>query len=280
MALGPAPVLLLTLVWLVPRSGFARIGETKAQIEARMGAPADVVKSQSIYQRGGFTVVVTYSNGVSVAEEVSRAFVNLKPRDNLTTGVELSNNEVQTFLAVYGVGLPWKPVDNESNAWLRSDGKVAATYQDEQTPVRSHMTDQEETAIRKTPSLLISDVAFAAASKRQQDVLAAQQAAQKKQGEANQIASVFGPVVTPPPSTPIPLHVPQPPYPQQARTIYIQGSSKVRVSFDDMGHVSSVTIVQSAGSAILDSNTESYARKEWRGPANSTTTVNVTYRYQ
>ena len=115
-----------------------------------------------------------------------RAFVNLKPGDNLTIGDELSDNEVQTLLGVYGTGLPWKPVASGNHSWLRSDGKVAATYQDEQTPVRSHMTPQEETAIRKTPSLLVSDVAFAAASKRQQDAQEAQQAAQKKQGRGEQ----------------------------------------------------------------------------------------------
>jgi TonB family protein len=76
------------------------------------------------------------------------------------------------------------------------------------------------------------------------------------------------------------LHTSKPPYPYQARAARLQGSGSVRVVFDGSGHVSSAVIEQSVGSGILDSNTISYAKANWTGPPNTTTTVPITYRLQ
>jgi protein TonB len=74
------------------------------------------------------------------------------------------------------------------------------------------------------------------------------------------------------------MHTPKPPYPYQARAARLQGSGSVRVSFDSAGRCSSCTIVQSVGSGVLDSNTTNFARANWTGPPNSTTTVPITYQ--
>lgn len=73
-------------------------------------------------------------------------------------------------------------------------------------------------------------------------------------------------------------HTPQPPYPYQARAAHITGSGSVSVTFDGSGHASSVSISQSVGSAILDSNTVQFARANWTGTPNTHVTVPITYR--
>ncbi len=70
---------------------------------------------------------------------------------------------------------------------------------------------------------------------------------------------------------------PKPPYPQQARMAKLQGSGSLRISTDASGNVSSVSIGQSAGSPILDNAIQSYARNNWKGPPNASTTVPFTF---
>ncbi len=73
-------------------------------------------------------------------------------------------------------------------------------------------------------------------------------------------------------------HTPQPPYPYQARAAHITGSGSVSVTFDGSGHASSVSVSQSVGSAILDSNTVQFAKANWTGTPNTHVTVPITYR--
>ena len=74
--------------------------------------------------------------------------------------------------------------------------------------------------------------------------------------------------------------LPKPPYPAQARLSHITGSGAVSITTDGSGQVVSVTIAQSVGSGLLDANTKSFARANWKGPPNSSTTVPITYRLQ
>lgn len=74
--------------------------------------------------------------------------------------------------------------------------------------------------------------------------------------------------------------LPKPNYPYQARASRVQGSGSVRVSTSASGNVISATIVQSAGSGVLDSNTIQFAKSNWSGPPNATTTVPITYKLQ
>ena len=71
---------------------------------------------------------------------------------------------------------------------------------------------------------------------------------------------------------------PTPPYPAQARMAHLQGSSSVHFTTDASGSVSSVVIVKSAGSAILDSNTQNYVKMNWKGPPNASKTVEFVYQ--
>ena len=74
--------------------------------------------------------------------------------------------------------------------------------------------------------------------------------------------------------------LPHPPYPAQARMSHVTGTTTVRVTTDASGRVSNVTIVKSAGSAILDSSTQGYVRNNWHGPPNATRETSFEYRLQ
>ena len=73
---------------------------------------------------------------------------------------------------------------------------------------------------------------------------------------------------------------PHPPYPAQARMSHVTGVTRVRFTTDASGSVSSVVIVKSAGSAILDSSTQGYVKMNWKGPPNSTKEQEFEYRLQ
>lgn len=73
---------------------------------------------------------------------------------------------------------------------------------------------------------------------------------------------------------------PRPNYPYQARAARVQGSGSVRVSTDGSGRVISASIVASVGNGILDANTIAFAKSNWHGPPNTTTTVPITYKLQ
>ena len=73
---------------------------------------------------------------------------------------------------------------------------------------------------------------------------------------------------------------PKPPYPAQARMSHVQGTTTVRITTDASGNVSSVVIVKSAGSAILDNSTQGYVRNNWKGPPNSTHQTDFAYQLQ
>jgi protein TonB len=73
---------------------------------------------------------------------------------------------------------------------------------------------------------------------------------------------------------------PHPPYPAQARMAHVTGSTSVRITTDASGTVTSVVITKSAGSAILDSNTQSYVKMNWKGPPNSTHDTEFVYQLQ
>ncbi len=70
---------------------------------------------------------------------------------------------------------------------------------------------------------------------------------------------------------------PTPPYPRAAIVARIQGAGEVRISTDAAGNVREVVVTRSI-SPILDANTRSFARANWKGPPNMTRTVPVIYR--
>jgi protein TonB len=71
--------------------------------------------------------------------------------------------------------------------------------------------------------------------------------------------------------------VPKPEYPAAALASHIQGSGEVRITTDAAGNVKDVVITRPIA-PILDANTRSFARGNWKGPPNSTRTVPVVYQ--
>lgn len=73
---------------------------------------------------------------------------------------------------------------------------------------------------------------------------------------------------------------PKPPYPYQARAAHAQGSGSVRVSTNGSGQVISASMASSIGNGILDAAAVAYAKSNWHGPPNTTSTIPITFRLQ
>jgi outer membrane biosynthesis protein TonB len=72
---------------------------------------------------------------------------------------------------------------------------------------------------------------------------------------------------------------PKPPYPAAALASRIQGSGSVRISTDGSGNVVNV-IITGPVNPLLDANTRTFARSNWKGPASSARTVPVRYEIE
>lgn len=70
---------------------------------------------------------------------------------------------------------------------------------------------------------------------------------------------------------------PRPPYPPAALVSRIQGTGAVRITTNASGNVSDVTITRPIN-PLLDANTRTFARANWKGPPNATRTVPVIYQ--
>ncbi len=235
-------------------TAFAKIGETRPQIEARMGAATTLNGQEATFVKGGFQVVATFFAGTSVVEVVS------KVSDDPVHPATFSDNEVTSLLAAYANGLPWTKQGFEQR-WKRSDNKVLAEADDTVSSIR--FSDN---------SYLLTQ------AKAKEDARQAREL-QRNAVETHRVADVFGPIISPSP-TATEWKTPSPNYPAQARMSRVQGTTKVRVSTDATGNISSVVIVKSVGSAILDANTQGWAKMNWHGPANATRDVEFAYRLQ
>lgn len=161
---------------------------------------------------------------------------------------------------------------------------LAATPVPPSTPITQKIarsvTDSQRAAVQKHPDLSIAggplNRAFLA---RLADWKTAHDPRLDKSDWPERIADecdIPTPTVVPAPK----LQTPAPPCPYQARAAHLSGAGVARATFNDQGHCSSVSIVQSTGSGILDSNTISWAEAHWTGPANSTKDVPVSYAWQ
>ena len=72
---------------------------------------------------------------------------------------------------------------------------------------------------------------------------------------------------------------PDPAYPAQARRDRIQGTVTISISVVN-GGVTSVRVLKSSGSALLDETTLSHVQRRWKWPAGTTQTFTrpITYR--
>jgi TonB family protein len=73
---------------------------------------------------------------------------------------------------------------------------------------------------------------------------------------------------------------PHPSYPFQALSAHVEGTVTIHVSFDSEGRASSVDIMGSSGSPILDASTRNYVLANWNSPrwAGRDAIVPVVYR--
>ena len=82
-----------------------------------------------------------------------------------------------------------------------------------------------------------------------------------------------------PPPSGDPFFTPHPPYPQNARQQFIQGSLTVRVTYGAQGGPVQTEMLQSSGSALLDGYTADYIRLHWKCYNNVTTVHTTTIQY-
>ncbi len=119
---------LLTLIFIISITApaLARLGETGDQIVTRYGQPLSEIDQKAegaklalvfiTFQKNGFEVDVTLSDGASVAESFRKL-----------NGEALSIGEVRTLLNSNAQGYGWEaPVEAEDQKkWTRDDGAVA-----------------------------------------------------------------------------------------------------------------------------------------------------------
>lgn len=152
-------IVLLTLLVIagITTSAKARLGETADQLEARYGQPlsetdqkgegAKIPLAKVVFQKGGFEIDVTITNGVSVQETFKKL-----------NGNPITTNEARYLLTVNSQGREWEaPVTTDGDkVWTRDDNATARLAQDGSLTIRSReLTTAEATAKRyeQRPSL-------------------------------------------------------------------------------------------------------------------------------
>ena len=75
-------------------------------------------------------------------------------------------------------------------------------------------------------------------------------------------------------------NLPVPSYPYEAYQAHIEGTVMVQVTFDGNGSVENADVVESSGSALLDSGARHFILENWRSKAFAGQTQTVPIRYQ
>jgi len=115
--------LLMTCLVVLATSGYARVGETVKQVEARYGKPQKLYFDRpdlrkALYGFRGFMVMVYFAGGISKRESFGRPDLpKLKPE---------TVNEILALSAPNGTS--WQPILKEHNDyyWVSSDKKAIA----------------------------------------------------------------------------------------------------------------------------------------------------------
>ena len=140
----------------------ARLGETADQLVARYGQPLSEVDQKSdgtklalafvVFQKGGFEVDVTLSDGKSVAELFKKL-----------NGDPLTLTEVRTLLTVNAQGREWGPPQmGQSGKWWTRDDNATRDAGPGRFPDHSieraggQGRDREETRTRAQPRRLLN----------------------------------------------------------------------------------------------------------------------------
>jgi hypothetical protein len=135
----------------------ARIGETPDQLVARYGQPLKeedqkaegdkIPMAKVTFQKGGFQIDVTITNGLSQQEVFKK--INGQP---------LSVEEARTLLDANSQGYNWSMPQKSADGtvWIRDDNATAKLGGDGAMTIRSHQLVVQETAakqVEKQPSL-------------------------------------------------------------------------------------------------------------------------------
>jgi len=145
-------IALLTLCFIVSvtATAQARLGETADQLVARYGdslsqtdqkAEGDkIASSKVVFQKGGFQIDVTFSDGISVAESFKKL-----------NGAALTAEEVQTLLNANSQGHGWEAprMVQGGKLWTRDDSATAQLAQDGSLTIKSKELISKETVAKK-----------------------------------------------------------------------------------------------------------------------------------
>ena len=152
-------IVLLTLLVIVgvTANAKARLGETADQLVARYGQPLSEVDQKGegdkiplanvVFQKGGFEIDVTITNGVSVSEIFKKL-----------NGSAITTNEARYLLTANGQGREWEAprLVGGDKIWTRDDNATARLSHDGSMIIRSRDLVVEEAAakrIEQRPSL-------------------------------------------------------------------------------------------------------------------------------
>jgi len=142
----------LTFVFIlcVTATAQARLGENADQLVARYGQPLSendqkregdkIALADVVFQKGGFRIEVTVTDGLSVAEVFSKL-----------NGDPLSINEVRTLLTDNGQGYDWQApqVVKGEKWWVRDDNATAHLDSAGTLVIKSRALVAKESAAKK-----------------------------------------------------------------------------------------------------------------------------------
>ena len=152
-------IALLTILFIVSvtTSALARLGENADELVARYGPPLSekdqkgegdkISLAYVVFQKGGFEIDATLSNGISVAESFKKI-----------NGEALTIGEIRTLLSANSQGYEWEAphVAQGGKDWTRDDNATARLGQDGSLTIRSRELTSKEALAKKlvrAPSL-------------------------------------------------------------------------------------------------------------------------------
>jgi hypothetical protein len=145
-------IALITLVFIisVTATARARLGETADQLVLRYGQPLaekdqkaegdKIPLADVVFQKGGYQINVTLTDGLSVAETFSKL-----------NGDPLTIAEVRTLLSANSQGHLWAAprVVQGEKWWIRDDGTTAKVAEDGSLTIKSKELTNKEAAAKK-----------------------------------------------------------------------------------------------------------------------------------
>jgi hypothetical protein len=114
------------LLALLPALAWGRIGETRAQMEARYGSGKDI-GDQTLYTTDNTSLTVFYSGNGGPQDRVTMEIIGNRPASD-GTPIPFTPDEIDSLLKDEGAGQNWGGgKDKNGNAvWFRVDQKIFA----------------------------------------------------------------------------------------------------------------------------------------------------------